>query len=425
MKKFLTLTLMILAMFVFVSCVEDDEEIPDTGDSGYTPGNNDETSDGGNSGNNETPDNNNDSGNNDNNGDSGNNETPDNDNGDSGNNETPDHDNGDSGNNETPDNDNDTTPPQQECTGLSLDWSTFTKDEQYGGYYYTTGDPQLSMEFIYDDVNVKAGTFNLGSGANTNYSTCTECLRILKGEAKYFQMSGTLKIDSVDEDENIKGSLSAKFIESNIGGQDENWVSTPISGGECLEIESASFDSECIPECAGKQCGSDGCGGSCGSCDGQACSAEAQCVPFDNCAKLSFDEVELGSSDTDYGTKYYYFAEVTGDTAGSTTLADYLEIDFYSGNSYATTITEGEVTLTNDIESCDKCVILYEDVNSEGYATKLYFQESGTLNFTEVTSGMKSKGNGSFRLQEVDNHVVPVPGGKCYEVENLTWDTTK
>ena len=41
----------------------------------------------------------------------------------------------------------------------------------------------------------------------------------------------------------------------------------------------------CMPSCTGKQCGSDGCGGSCGSCpNGQTCDADGQCQGTVTCA---------------------------------------------------------------------------------------------------------------------------------------------
>lgn len=41
----------------------------------------------------------------------------------------------------------------------------------------------------------------------------------------------------------------------------------------------------CTPQCAGRQCGSDGCGGSCGTCQaGQTCSATSQCGCVPQCA---------------------------------------------------------------------------------------------------------------------------------------------
>ena len=52
------------------------------------------------------------------------------------------------------------------------------------------------------------------------------------------------------------------------------------SGGSCA----------CVPDCYGKVCGPDGCGGSCGSCDaGLACTAEGNC---------QFDHVDMSISRT-------------------------------------------------------------------------------------------------------------------------------
>ncbi|HNW83604.1 MAG TPA: hypothetical protein PKG52_12020 [bacterium] len=41
----------------------------------------------------------------------------------------------------------------------------------------------------------------------------------------------------------------------------------------------------CEPDCSGKECGSDGCDGTCGTCDnGYDCTVSAQCVKSDSCA---------------------------------------------------------------------------------------------------------------------------------------------
>lgn len=48
---------------------------------------------------------------------------------------------------------------------------------------------------------------------------------------------------------------------------------------QCLENEDNEYVCECVPDCAGKACGDDGCGGQCGTCSGAltACSA-GQCT---------------------------------------------------------------------------------------------------------------------------------------------------
>jgi len=53
--------------------------------------------------------------------------------------------------------------------------------------------------------------------------------------------------------------------------------------GDCAGDESCvnyQCVPDCLPSCSGKECGSDGCGGSCGSCEGKLCS-EGQCIVSD------------------------------------------------------------------------------------------------------------------------------------------------
>ena len=57
--------------------------------------------------------------------------------------------------------------------------------------------------------------------------------------------------------------------------------------GTCPSGQSCSLSSQCActPSCAGKQCGPDGCGGGCGSCaGGQLCTAAGTCSCVPNCA---------------------------------------------------------------------------------------------------------------------------------------------
>ena len=326
-------------------------------------------------------------------------------------------------------------PDEDGCTGISIDFSSLTMYYE-GNFYYAGEDPMLYLEFYQEGndngFDVTEGTYDLGSEANSNYSTCTECISILKGyvedeegsgsyEKRFFQKSGTLTIEMIDQKGQITGTLAAKLIEVTINT--ENYESTPVEGGECLEIESATFDSGvCVPHCEeGWECGNDGCGGTCGGgCDGKACSADHKCVAF-ACSRLPVSEFELVTEDSLFGTSYYYDAYTTGNGIGSESIPDLLEIGFQ-----AEELKTGIVDLTGDTNNVgDAYIILYEDWDTEEYtAAKRYFQESGTLEFTEVKEGtMESKGTGSFRLVEVDTDFIPVAGGKCYEFKNLEWDT--
>jgi endonuclease/exonuclease/phosphatase family metal-dependent hydrolase len=52
------------------------------------------------------------------------------------------------------------------------------------------------------------------------------------------------------------------------------------------------YKESCVPNCLGKQCGSDGCGGSCGSCSGENVCTKGNCVCQANCTNK-----ECGESD--------------------------------------------------------------------------------------------------------------------------------
>jgi hypothetical protein len=66
--------------------------------------------------------------------------------------------------------------------------------------------------------------------------------------------------------------------------------------GTCPSNESCSASGTCVactPQCSGKQCGADGCGGSCGTCTtGQSCNSSGQCVT--NTSTCSHSECTTG-----------------------------------------------------------------------------------------------------------------------------------
>jgi hypothetical protein len=59
---------------------------------------------------------------------------------------------------------------------------------------------------------------------------------------------------------------------------------SPVGNMMCGPCGCRGEDCTCTPGCAGKVCGSDGCGGSCGTCPSPyVCSANGQCVCTPNC----------------------------------------------------------------------------------------------------------------------------------------------
>ena len=338
------------------------------------------------------------------------------------------------------------------CTGLSFDWTAFT---QYrSNMFYVTNnaemDPILIISFYQDEETneIKAGTYDLGSEENSSFETCTECVYVQSDYVEaaseeeedyyaknYFQKSGTLTVDAVDDSSNIKGTIKAVFAEAEIA---EDLKTTFIEGGECLEIETASFDSgyeePCVPQCDGKECGSDGCGGTCGTCDGKACSADFKCVPF-SCDKLELDEFEIAKVQSWFSSYKRYEAYVKDDKAGSTDIPDLIAMTFYTQVEedgelywdYKTELAVGEEKLKN-YDTDETTIVMYEDYDDEdGSAQKYYIHESGTLNFTKVKKGtLESQGTASFRVIEAESGnsaMIPVAGGKCYEFKDITWDT--
>ena len=328
----------------------------------------------------------------------------------------------------------------QECTGVSIDWDALTM-YQKGTFYYAGKDPVIYLEFYQEGnengLKVTEGTYDLGTGDNKNYKTCTECVRVLEDyvepasdeesghyDHQYFQKSGTIKIDTVDKQGNIKGSLSAKLVEVTL---DSSYNSTPVTGGGCLEIESATFDSGvCVPDCTDKICGNDGCGGTCGDGCGidLACSADQKsCVPWE-CDTLAPGEVTLEKQSSLFGINYFYQASAS---TGDASLEDFLRLQFYNEGLETGTINLSEGENAN-YATCTECFLYLEDIDGDGYPAKIYFQQSGKLVFDTLgTRNYESKGHADFRLVEVeiddDYNSIPVTGGKCYEVKNMTWDT--
>jgi hypothetical protein len=414
MKKFLLFTILIFP-FIFVSCGggnDKNNEIPDE-DFSDTGTQNTETADTG-----------------------------------SGSGDTESQDDGDTlPGSDTPENpDSEPEEPEKNAEGcyvFTVDSATFGK--VYKNTYYgdvkdnILGDATerdvfgIDLFQTFDGTSIP-GTYDLSGGTNKSYLDCTECVRVWQDHDNknkvriFFQESGELVIDEVDLNNEIKGTLTAKLIEVTV--DPDTREAAPVPGGECIAIENWAFNSGvCIPDCAGKVCGSDGCGGTCGEgCNGDLTCSEDQksCVPFE-CYEITLGQVELLN---DYDT-YYYEAYATGRSAGSTDFDDIFNLYFYDedGNS-AETLASGVVNLGSGLNAeyatCTECILFYEDVNEDEEYQKTYFPQSGELVFEEVKEGtFESRGHGHFRLVEVDefDNFKPVPNGKCYEVKNLEWNT--
>ena len=378
MKKFLTIAVIVLSMMVFVACGGNKKEKDNT-DTGDTV-NDEDTADI-----TDTPS-------------EGDIEEPD----------------------ETPD---EKTDEDDNCTALSLDWSALVQSS-INKFYVTNEDydPVLQMQFYQDLENgtITAGTYDLGSEINSTFETCTECVFVFSDYVEeddeyskiYYQKSGSLTIDKVDDYNNIVGTITAVLAEATIN--DETLETLFVENGACLKIESAAFDSgyeePCVPECNGKECGYDGCGGICGSCEnGKGCSENFECVDFElpaTCETISIDWSTLG---------YYYGGYYTDgeDTYGL--------LELINGPSVGVFDLGSEVN--SNYSTYTECVrIASEDIN--------YFQYSGELKIDAFDSNNNIAGAISGTFVETifggsnDNWVsTPVAGGSCVTIAASAFDT--
>jgi hypothetical protein len=75
------------------------------------------------------------------------------------------------------------------------------------------------------------------------------------------------------------GTCPAPLV-CNASGQCVTAGTVQPDGGSPSEADAQSYDPSCVPDCDGKVCGSNGCGGTCGKCpQGSGCNAEGLCEP--------------------------------------------------------------------------------------------------------------------------------------------------
>lgn len=83
-----------------------------------------------------------------------------------------------------------------------------------------------------------------------------------------------------------------------------------ITVNQCDPYWTALFDnSTCIPDCKGKECGGDSCGGVCGSCSNphgtSSCSSSGLCQPACSSGYANCDNDESNGCETQFGTNFY------------------------------------------------------------------------------------------------------------------------
>jgi len=101
----------------------------------------------------------------------------------------------------------------------------------------------ITFEFYANGAPIGAGTFDLGSGDNSNYNTCNQCIRVLMdfsaGRPKkfFFQTGGTLTVDAMTlpgSDPIIMSWQNVTLAEVTI--DPNTLVSTLVPNGDCFTI---------------------------------------------------------------------------------------------------------------------------------------------------------------------------------------------
>ena len=191
------------------------------------------------------------------------------------------------------------------------------------------------------------------------------------------------------------------------------------NGGNCPEGQSCSIDGKCVTcSCDGKKCGNDGCGHSCGSCSfDESCSADqTQCI---KCSTVTLSDL-VQTTASDPANRFFDYTAEYSPNGGSNKNHfsfrlynppyDYIKFDELPFN----TCTGEKPNNANNA-----CAFIKE---YEGdIITKLYYPQSGIIKIPNLNN------NGSFNdgillndpiLVEVDKITgAPVPGGKCFRVK--------
>lgn len=339
---------------------------------------------------------------------------------------------------EDTENDEDSADTGAECTGISFEnLSVVAGYDQYQGV--TTeqiGDPTLEdlvyIQFYKEDYSeiteLTPGTYDLAEGLNSNYGTCLECVLLYEdwdgsGFAKtYFQQSGTLTISQIKSGTiESKGTVSAKLVEVTINS--ENYSSTPVEGGGCYEIEAGAWDNICVPDCEGRICGNDGCGGECGEGCGpdKACNSEGTACTDYSCTAITMGTA--GSVDIMESENYWSYSAGYEPSTGEE-VADEILVQIFAAPAADDSF---DLSGTNYSDSDQRILALEDPVyDTGGNLTglgKMYFQQKGTISFDsfDPATGKTSASISDLRLIEVTIEQgtyisTPVDGGTCLEM---------
>ena len=163
-------------------------------------------------------------------------------------------------------------PPGASCNGGTAYTIRFSPDGK-PSFGVTTGNNNLCAEdYVLSPDNVSLNAWHHIAGVYNG----SQIVIYVDGAPKgYFSKTGTL----IPQD-------SLEIGATKVYGQQYNFMRGVIDEAKVYtralsasEISQLASQFSCTPNCSGKVCGSDACGGSCGTCaSGQTCNASGQCV---------------------------------------------------------------------------------------------------------------------------------------------------
>ena len=370
-------------------------------------------------------------------GDTGNTDTdnPDSDNPDS---DNPDSDNPDS---DAPDSDNpdsdapdsdapDSDAPADKCEKLSVNNDTYILTmSNLTSYVATVTGNAAGDKSLPDIFRLALSTYPVKSkfDLSTSLDQSQYIFLLLEdlveqpdgsGQATkiYLQQSGELEFTEVFE-----GSFESKGHASVILAEINTSTFEPVEGGKCYEVENFSWDTVCVPQCEeGWQCGSDGCGGTCGNgCDGQACGENHMCVDY-NC-----ETITLNTDSVTYTAKNKIYSATYTPNTGDAETDDIFRMQLFQVDPL-TDEQPYDLEGTNYADDAGIFILVWEDNSA-----KAYFQQKGTVNITDydATTGNITAAFSGIRVEQVtiENGTyksTPVAGGKCYDIADTTFTYT-
>lgn len=131
-----------------------------------------------------------------------------------------------------------------------------------------------------------------------------------------------------------------------------------------------------------------------------------------------------------------------GNQLGNTTLPDWIQMMFYDYSEeesedifdFTVGVHDLGTEKNQSLDTCTECIIIFEDIDEEsedemGGPKKTYFQESGSIEITEIKEGTsQAKGVINAKLVQVyldmfSMNVIKVEGGDCLEFVDEAFDT--